>query len=472
MRFDKGNGRETRRAAAIKTAATQRNRLIFMSVLLTLVVIALFASDAQRRRLEQGNPGRLPADGGPTEVLALPAYDANALDGLVRDGSPEERVLSEPKALDSLLSYASLLTTEHYAELGVRELTAEVALALDADPPAFRAKAFRVRGYVETIQERRRRALVQGSPDRTELHGTLRLEDGRAAHFVVLEAPENATIDSYVRIDGLFLKLYSVEGRDGWVEAPLLVGRRAVRSYPSLAYVGEPGEKPVHLLATVVDDVNADDGVDVAPTPFEAQWALMAYARDLPEDAVDWEAAPELNNELMTELLRNGRAWRGEPVRVPIVQLQDAWGEDAGENPARIDRFTTGWIGSWEWTNQAGVAKFLMPFSARRLETAKLITGHGFFFRNHAYRRRDGGWHIAPLFVMHSVDVYVPPELTNLNWILYGVGALTIGLIVTFWALLRRDRRKSAALHEELTRRRRARRSAPRPPAPAPQGRS
>jgi len=472
MRFDKENSRRARRTAAIKAGGAQNRRLLFMAGLFVLVVIALFSANAQRQRLREGNPSKLPVEGSPTEVVALPAFDAAALDGLVRDAEPGERVLSEPEALDRLLSYVALLTPAHYGTLGTRELTAEVADELAHDPSGHRAEAYHVRGYVETIRERKRDILTQdASRTRTEYHGTLRLEDGSAAHFVVLDAPASATIDSFLRIDGLFLKLYSTEGDDGWVEAPLLVGTRAVRSYRSLAYSGEPGEKPEHLLATVIDDKPTLTGLNVAPVPHEAQWALMAYARDLVPDAVDWESTPELNSELMREILRDGRAFRGQPMRFPVVRLQDAWVEDAGENPARIERVTVGWIGSWEW-NQVGVVKFLMPFSARRLETATNITARGFFFRNHAYQTRNGSWIAAPLFVMHSVDVFVQPELTVLNWILYGLGVLTIVLGVLFWVLLRRDRKKSRALREVLKRRRKARRSSPPQATPAPQGRS
>ena len=323
MRFERKND-DQRRAAAIKAAATQRNRLIFMSALLVMVVIALFASDAQRRRLQEGDGSKLPA-GAPTEVVALPPFDRTALDELVRDGRPEERVLSEPEALDLLLSYVSLLTPSHFAELGLFDLNPAAAESMSADPSGHRAGAYRVRGYVETITERRRNALAENAPGRTEYHGTLRLEDERAVHFVVLEAPEKATIDSFLRIDGLFLKMYSLEGEDGWIEAPLLVGKRAVRSYPSLTLGSEPGEAPEYLLATVVDDVNSPtEGIQPVPPPHEARWALMAYARDLPPDSIDWEAAPVLDNELMTQLLRDGRAYRGTPVRFPIVQLQDA----------------------------------------------------------------------------------------------------------------------------------------------------
>jgi hypothetical protein len=467
MRFDKDSSRQAKRAAAIKASGTQNKRLILMSVLFVLVLVALFTSHGQRRRLQEGNPNKLPAEGSPTEVVALPTFDAAALDGLVRDAKPEERVLSEPAALDRLLSYVTLLTPAHYSTLETRELGDEEADAIGNSPSDHRARAYRARGYIERLDERKRKLLTGDSRMRTEWHGTLRLESGRAAHFVVLEFPAGATTDSFLRIDGLFLKMYSVEGDEGWVEAPLLVGTRAVRSYPSLSYVVEPGEKPEHLLATVIDDAPTDEGFDVAPTPFEAQWALMAFARDLDPDSIDWEAVPELTNELMTEMLRDGSVYRGQPIRIPVVQLQDAWVEDPGENPARIERVTVGWMGRWEWTNRAGVAKFMMPFSARRLESAKHITGRGFFFRNHGYRRRDGGWHAAPLFVMHSVDIFVPPELTKLNWILYGVGGLTVALGILFWALLSRDRRKSRALQEKLKQRRRERRAAP---APAPQG--
>jgi hypothetical protein len=453
MRFEPKDTRAAQRAAALRAAQSQRNRLVFLSALLVLIVAALFAAKMQRTRLAGQDQEKLPAPAEEaTETIAVPPFDAAALDTMVADAQPGDRVLSEPAALEKLIEYARLLTPTHFRALGTRVLTPDLQQAIEGDPSAFRAKAFRVRGYVESIQAREHRG-PPGSPS-TEYRGTLRLEDGRAVHFVVLDVPHGTTSDSYLCIDGLFLKLYSVEGEGGWVEGPLIVGPRAVRSYPALPGGGAPEDFPGSILATVVDDTI----YEAAPPPKEAEWALMAFARDLEPGAVDWNAAPELDNAVMTEMLRDGAAWRGRPVRLPVVENQGSWVEDPGENPARIDAVTTGWIGSWEWTNAAGVIHYTMPFAQPELQRAKSITGRGFFFRDERYEAKSG-LRVAPLLVMASIETFTPPEPVNLNWLLYGLGGLTIGLVLVIWVLLMRDRRRSHALREELVRRRRARRS-------------
>jgi hypothetical protein len=289
----------------------------------------------------------------------------------------------------------------------------------------------------------------------------LQLESGEHVHFVALEVPEHASIGSYLKLDALFLKRASIEGESGWVEGPLFVGPRAVRSWPAIAGGGTPGDFPGDVLATVVDD----DLREIAPEPFEAKWALAAFARDLEPGTIDWAAVPEVDNDLMSALLEDGARFRGKPLRIRVARNQGTWVEDAGENPARIERITTGWLGSWEWTNKAGVLQYMIPRPAPGLQRSSDVTARGFFFRNQAYESRDGGLRIAPVFVFATVEPFVAPTHDSLNFILYGVGGLTLLMALTFWFFLMRDRSRSRELHQELVRRRRARRGRNAPPA-------
>ena len=59
-------------------------------------------------------------------------------------------------------------------------------------------------------------------------------------------------------------------------------------------------------------------------TPFDALWYMMAYARDLPDGTVDWDAAPELDHDHLQEVVHDPRTWRGRPFRIPISRIQDA----------------------------------------------------------------------------------------------------------------------------------------------------
>lgn len=439
----------TRDAAAVRAGSIAlRNRLVFLSVLLVAVVVALVMAQNQRAEIDRRADGQVPADAEQaSERIALPPFDVEAFAKLVSDATPQDRVLTDSEATQRLVDHARLLAPAHFAELGIRTLDGEALAALAADPGAHRAAPYRLRGYIDRIDTRPRKG-------RTEHYGRLQLSTGELVHFIALDVPEHAAIGGYVRLDALFLKIASIEGDEGWVEAPLFVGPRAVRSWPAIAGGGAPEDFPADILATVVDD----DLRQIAPEPFEARWALTAYARDLEPGSIDWDAARELDNDTMSELLADGSRFRGAPMRIRVARNQGTWVEDAGENPARIDRITSGWLGSWEWTNKAGVLQYTMPGPRPDLVGTTDVTARGFFFRNQAYEARDGGLRIAPVFVLTTVEPFAAPTQDNLNMILYGIGGLTLFLAAAFWFFLMRDRGRSRELQAELVRRRRARR--------------
>ena len=67
-------------------------------------------------------------------------------------------------------------------------------------------------------------------------------------------------------------------------------------------------------------------------------------------------------------------------------------------------------------------------------------------------------FHSAIIFIMESIEVFVPPEDTNTALIAWVVFGATVGLVLLFWRLLAADKRRALELQRELTRRRRARR--------------
>jgi hypothetical protein len=455
MKFGERQDKKRDLVAARAASNALRNRLIFLSVLLAAVVVALVMAGNQQREIEQRAEDQVPAGEQPaSERVVLPPFDVESFARLVSDATPQDRVLTDADATQRLVDHARVLAPAHLRELGVRELDGGALAAIRADPAAFRAAPFRVRGYIDSIDTRPRKG-------RTEHYGVLQLEGGELAHFIALDVPEHAAIGGFIRLDGLFLKLASIEGDAGWVEAPLFVAPRAVRSWPAIAGGGAPESFPADLLATVVDD----DLRQIAPEPFEAKWALAAWVRDLEPGTIDWSTAPELDNDRMSELLEDGSRFRGRPLRIRVARNQGTWIEDAGENPARIERITSGWLGSWEWTNKAGVLQYLIPRPRPELLPASDVSALGFFLRNQAYEARDGGLRIAPVFVFASVEPFAAPAHDNLNAILYGIGALTLFLAAAFWFFLMRDRGRSRELQAELVRRRRARRGRVGPPA-------
>jgi hypothetical protein len=385
--------------------------------------------------------------------LAVPELDVARLAALVSDADPSDRVVLESEAADLVLAAARRYAPRHYAELAAPELDAELGARLCAHPSPERGKPFTARGRIAGLRAR------SGAAHEDQYLGRLELEDGSTAYFLVLELPAGALdLGGFVRVDGLFLKAYSSEDEvepGTWTTGPLLVGARAERSYPSLGTVSELD--PVALAEVEDADLAPEEGEPrfVPETPAEPLWRLMAYARDLPEGSVDWSRAPLLDQRLIDRILEQPAEYRGQPVRIPISVLQDGRVRLAGENPARIERYTQGWIGNTTWRS---VIQFRSPVLRPDLALRDLVHGRGFFLHNFSYESSERGLRVAPLFVLQALERHVPRPsrvLMRIPWVMAGIG---LGLGVTFVVLARRDRRRSLAFEEELVRRRRERR--------------
>jgi hypothetical protein len=427
----------------------EKAKLIVMGVVLIFVAIAYVAAKRQESKHLQAEGGQLTeAEVITTERVSLPPFGAEevaAIQAEVRDGTTREQAAIEDAALNTLQDYARLLRDAHFAALGTTILNTEQLQQLMDDPSSQRVRAFRVRG---TIQRALRRQRGGGRPPETI--GLVDVEGGVGpVHFIASAVPEGLVEGDFVRLDGLFMKTHSSEEARGWVSAPLLVGNLMVYSYQEIA---APQDLAVALASVEDDTVEHMTGINS-----RARWELLAHARDLEAGAVDWEAAPELTNEYMAELAVNPGPHRGEAVRLPISTNMGSWTRAADENPLRLEKLTTGWIGNWNWTSQANVLRFFAPFSAPELGDSSFVTGRGFFFKVHAYEPRDGGIRTAPVFVMTSIAPFAPPEDTRVEHLMMFVAGGTILLVSLIIFLLSRDRKQSRRLREDLIARRRAR---------------
>ena len=436
---------------AVAGAAFNEKKRLALLLLATIGVGIAFVSLLTKAREVPQDEQLLPFEEEPEETIALPEIPAARIDALVEDAQPADRVVLESEGLDVALGTARLLTPRHFAALGGPELDRAGVERLLADPSAHRGQPFLARGWLESLRQRRR-----GPESAVEHLGKLQLEDGTPVYFVALELPDESIEGDYVRLDGLFLKVFSEESaeeRGRWIEGPLLVGPRLVRSYPDIGTVTEIDPK---LYETVLDDyLMSQDGEPPRweGLPFEATWHLMAYARDLPAGAVDWEAAPELDRDLLLAVARDGTPHRFRPFRIPISRLQGARVRKAPENPARIREYTEGWIGNTTWRN---VLQFQAPAAWRELELADYVYGHGFFLKNFAYESVDGV-RIAPAFVLVSLERHEPTTPSLLRTFALVMAVMMVLLTLTFVVLLRRDKRSAAKLEQDLIRRRRAR---------------
>lgn len=432
----------------------ERNKLIALIALFIVVVIVFFASQYKEAEYERQEDEQYAEEPEPVVNVAIDPLDLTPLKGKFSDGREDDRVLLPKGLLDPFFLYSVGFTDAHWKALGVRDLDEAALSAILSEPSTHRGEAYRVRGTLEDVKSRER---LDGL---TEYKGWLRLDDGRIVHFVLSDFFDAVDLGDYIRIDGLFVKLYRTEVHDGTLaEGPLLVGAKTVRSYPPCGSY-DPAVLEAKLAAVTDDTASSATGIDSAVR--EARWFLMNYASSTEGQAIDWEQARVLDNLTMTEVLKNGEKFRGQPFRIPISQNMGIYTESAGENPLRLDTVTTGWIANMQWVNQAKVIRFIMPGAHPELQErkgeAKLVAGHGFFLKNHSYEPRDGGVRGAPYFVLAELESFTPPESTLTRDVLLAVAALSIFLLIVFPILLTRDRRKSEQLQRDLVRRRQERR--------------
>jgi hypothetical protein len=472
---------------AERQSKRDRIKLIAMFVGLVLVLGAYLVSNLQEKKHLQIQEGVLEEEAPFSEYLAVKEFDATAVADQILDSRPEDRVLLPSKVTLPFTEYVFGLNDVHYHAIGLEPLDAEHRAAIETDPALFRGQAFRARGRLEGIKSRER---LDG---KTEYKGWLRDESGLITHFIVMDVPEEVELNGYMRFDGLFVKLYSREDHEGtWIEGPLLVGSQMVSSYPDANPESLTAEVILDRLARVKDDT-AQDSTGLDGTVYRAQWALMDFAQTEAYAAIDWEKdAVELNNETMTSILKDGDAWRYRlsdneaedpraqkdlesglrpmldedlipiPIRIPVSRNMGINTIDPGENPSRLDSITTGWVGNWTWTNQAGIIKFVMPGGRPDLKdfknSARLVQGKGFFLKNHNYESMDHGTRTAPYFVLTELETFTPVENNLVQSLMWGFMVLTLLLGGLFLFLLMRDRKKSQELQRDLVRRKQERR--------------
>lgn len=427
----------------------ERNRLILLSGLLVLVLIVFVGALMQRSSYERAARQEPPEEPRFEEEVVLPRFDPALVEGQVADAERDERVLLESAPYDAMFRFVAQSGQVYFRALGPRVLDAEARAELVAAPEKHRAQPYRMRGFLESVRSRTR-------PDGLEeQRGRLRLEDGSVAHFAAQKLAEGLIVDDFVRFDGLFLKLYSVEGESGWEEGPLFVGALVARSFARIEEV-EPDQLRSRLA--LVQDDSIDSVTMLDGEAFDAKWLLMLHAAGHTHEEVDWEAAPVLDNAQLAAIQREGAAARGKAFRIPVSRNMGSYTIDPGENPARMELVTEGWIGNTTWTAQSGLIKYVLPRAASELETANFVRGRGFFLKNLAYVPRDGGMNVVPLFVMSSLEPFVPTPDNSVDTVTYAVLGITLALLVLIPLLLLRDRRKSAQLQRELVRRRQERR--------------
>ncbi|MFT7670350.1 MAG: hypothetical protein ACI8X5_003058 [Planctomycetota bacterium] len=476
-------------ADAERQSNKARTKLILMSVGLVVCIGAYLVSSLQEQKHLDRQGDFIEVEAPFVETVATKKFDMSGFVDTILDERSEDRVLLPSSVTMPFTDYVYGMNDGQFHALGLQTLDQEQLIAITGAPGDYRGKAFRVRGRLQEIKLRK---LTDG---KIEYKGWLLSKEDQVVHFIVMDAPPEIDLNGYMRFDGLFVKLYSREDHDGGrANGPLFVGSRIVPSFPQTEIESLNPEQLLASLASVTDDTARDStGLDGAV--YDAQWLLMDYLKSEHYKNIDWEKdAIELNNETMTAILKDGDDWRYRladgksedpraepeplsgaralleedmipiPIRIPVCKNMGVKTQDPGENPARLNMMTSGWVGNWQWTNQAGVLKFVMPEYrpelADRYEDAKLVQGRGFFLKNHNYESKDHGTRTAPFFVLTELEVFHPVEDSMADSLMWGVLALSLLVIAAIPFFLLRDRKKAAAREQEVVRRKQERRRA------------
>ncbi|MEO0651758.1 MAG: hypothetical protein AAFZ65_13870, partial [Planctomycetota bacterium] len=282
---------------------------------------------------------------------------------------------------------------------------------------------------------------------------SLALESGELVHALAprLEDPD-AAVGDFARLDGMFVKRFVDEIGGEWREGPLLVGPRLMRSYADFGGVAAIDDK---VWASVVDDT-----LDGPPQEqSELRWRALAWMRDLPAGAIDWEHASILDPAMMERIQTHPAEFRGQPFRLEIGLPLLLTKKSVGENPARLDTISEGWLYRTDFPDRAPVFTFEAPGDVvSGLEHAK-VAGDFVFLRNKSVMTNDNVRRIVPLFVAHRFELAVEEAQTGLNQFMLGFVSFAVLLTVLIIVLWRRDLRRSKVLQQKLVDRRRARRA-------------
>lgn len=426
----------------------ERRRMILMGAALIVLVVAFVTAQLKsRRQLDQSETDAEFAIEEPLRVedaFEVPEIDAAALEEIVRDTTELERVTLQVDAIEYALQDTSTLLDAHFEALGGQILGSELVEQLLAEPSAHRAQLVRLRGRLIELREEPR------SGGLTMALGRVELEGGEPAWIGLKRVPASMGIGDYIRIDGIFVHAHRAEIDGTWVEGPVVVGPRAIRSYPRT----EPSEELFPEAFALIEDAEYEGGGEI---PFYERFDLLSYVKQHGSEGVDWDAAPELNNFQLGEIFNDPEKHRVTPFTIPISKLFSLSVKSANENPARLETVTEGWIANMTWKVDPGLIRFQSPFEFPELALRDLCKGKGYFLLIHKYNSKNGP-KFAPFFVLTELEKVIPKEDQFVRNVLYFVIVMVLGLITLFFVLLRRDKRKADVLRQELLRRRRARR--------------
>jgi hypothetical protein len=415
----------------------------------------------------------------PEGVVQRIPFDQPEILAQIEDATETQQEFLKSTPLQEVFSYARLQTRKALESAGMRTLDAELTGELMADPAAHRLEPVLLRGQILDVSQRQ-----SSGGERPGWMGSVLTDDGSLGYFFVAnapklqgapDAPQSLRRGDFVRIDGLFHKIYRAPVPDAIgsealqsASGPLILGYGASPSTPAVPDADEITEEWSRALLLGLDSVIDDE---IART-FEEdafdlqQWGLLAYAK-LKGGETDWDAAAELNQEVLTKIYEDGDEFRGTPFRIPVSINLDTYSTTVEDNPLRLERVTRGWIGNNNWKGAVKTIKWVGPFVRRDLvreqglkgadDAHRYVEAKGYFFRNILFTNKAGEPRRSPVFVLHDLEVFQLKGSNPVAPIAMIVVGATFFMVIAIFLLLRADRRKSERLRVDMVRRRRKR---------------
>lgn len=450
--------------------ANVKGRMILMSVALVGIVAVLFWMQMTgTTTLEE------PDSAGPVvERVVLPALPPGTFEQ-VADADERQRAFVETDELKIVRAAVRRTTAGAIADSGAPALSNEVHARLLAEPDTDRGDWFSARGQILEIQSK------DAGPGNSESEyvGTLRLdgvsEGGNASddperfvHFRMLRTDDTyLERGDWARLGGIFFKVLSdetdvaepvVAPGPGFqaptpviatATGPLLVGPEILRSFADFGTV-------TNITLEQWDEVR-DDTFDRVTGPMDSmRWRLLAWMRDRSEAEMQAAADTDLADEILFGIANDGELYRGRSYRLPVSRVQASTARAAGENPARLDTYSTIWLGNTSWQRKPIIC-VQIPGGIEDFPIGQYVTGELVFYMNIAYDTSTER-HVAPLFVAKSIEVFVPRRDRTLTVLLTVASTFFAALILAMFVLLRRDKKRSEDLARQLVQRRRTRR--------------
>jgi hypothetical protein len=388
------------------------------------------------------------------EVYALPEILPGTFDD-VADADASERRYVEEAQLEIVRTVVRSTTATAIAATGARPLDAATAAEILAAPAAARGSWFTVRGEVLEIALKSTSELS----DRDEYVGALRTAEGVTVFFRAQRSDDTGlAAGDWARVDGMFFKVLAdevpAEGGEVLAEGPLLVGPEVLLSFPDFGTVATFDQE--------YWDAVRDDTLSRTAGPQDAvRWRLLAWMRDLPEGGV--RASPSvreggiLREQALVDMKSTPADFRGQVFTLPACRVQGVTVRTAGENPARMEKFTELWLGNALWQKQP-LIRVLLPGAGEMFPPGTLVDGELVYFMNVAYDTANGSRMLAPMFVASRLAVFEPPRETAIRAIVYIFTGVLAVMVAVMAVLLRRDQRSSRELAAKLVERRRSRR--------------